>query len=48
MQVQFITHEPIFVNLELRYKLIKGLIKILVKKNKNQADQPNPTQGRTL
>ena len=44
MQVQFICHKPIFVNFELRHKLIKRIDKTFSKKKK-QVDQFNPTQG---
>ena len=44
MQAQFICYKLIFVNLELRHKLTKRLIRLLIKKKKNQADQPNLTQ----
>ena len=43
MQAQFICYKPIFVNLDLRHKLTKGFIRLLLKK-KIQADQPNATQ----
>ena len=48
MRVQFICYKTIFVNIDLRNKLTKGLIKLLYKKKKKiQADQLNPTQPNT-
>ena len=46
MQAQFIFYKPKFVNLELRHKLTKVLIRLLVKKKKykNKIKLINPTQ----
>ena len=43
MQAQFICYKLIFVNLELRNKVAKGLIRPLVKKKK-KIKLINPTQ----
>ena len=44
MQTQFICYKPKVVNLKLRYKLIRILIKLLVKKYKTKIKPINPTQ----
>ena len=47
MQSQFICYKSKFLNLELRRKLIKVLIRLLVKNTKaksSRSTQPNPTQ----
>ena len=46
IQAQFISYIPKFVNLELRYKLTRVLIRILVKNKKiksSRLTQPNLT-----
>ena len=45
MQAQFICYKPIFVDLELRYKLTK-VIRLLIKNN-NISKPINPTQPET-
>ena len=44
MQIQFICYKPKFVNLELRYKCTRVLIRLLVKNTKiksSRSTQPN-------